>query len=63
MIGKRLHELRLERGLTLLDVAKALGTSKQTISRYEKEIITNIIPVKPPAAVTERIIGAMLKMA
>ena len=42
MIGKRLHELRLERGLTLLDVAKALGTSKQTISRYEKEIITNI---------------------
>ena len=42
MIGKRLHELRLERGLTLLEVANALGTSKQTISRYEKEIITNI---------------------
>ena len=42
MIGKRLRELRIARGLTLLEVAEAVGTSKQTISRYEKEIITNI---------------------
>lgn len=42
MLGKRLHDLRRARGLTLSEVAEAIGTSKQTISRYEKEIITNI---------------------
>ena len=42
MLGQKIHELRLARGLTLLEVAEAVGTSKQTVSRYEKGIITNI---------------------
>ena len=37
-----LRELRLARGLTLEEVAKAVGTSKQTIHRYERGIIANI---------------------
>ena len=46
MLGKRLKALRRERGLTLEALAAALGTSKQTIHRYERGIITNIPPEK-----------------
>lgn len=42
MLGRKIHDLRKARGLTLLEVAEAVGTSKQTVSRYEKGIITNI---------------------
>ena len=42
MIANRLKELRHERKLTLDEVAAALGTSKQTIHRYENGIISNI---------------------
>ncbi len=42
MLGQTIHALRKARGLTLLEVAEAVGTSKQTVSRYEKGIITNI---------------------
>lgn len=38
----RLKEMRLARGMTLEGLAKAVGTSKQTIHRYETGAITNI---------------------
>ena len=46
MLSNRLKELRRERGLTLEEVAAAVGTSRQTIHRYENGIITNIPPEK-----------------
>lgn len=42
MLAQKLRTLRQSRGLTLSEIAEAVGTSKQTISRYEKGIITNI---------------------
>ena len=35
--GKRLRHIRKERGMTQDDFAKLLGTSKQILSRYERE--------------------------
>ncbi|WP_315002307.1 helix-turn-helix transcriptional regulator [uncultured Selenomonas sp.] len=40
--GTRLKRMREARDLTQEDVAKALGVSKQTIHKYEKDIVTNI---------------------
>ncbi len=42
MLANRLKELRKEKGLTLDALAERLGTSKQTIHRYENGIISNI---------------------
>ena len=42
MLGKRLKALRRARGMTLEALAEALGTSKQTIHRYENGVINNI---------------------
>jgi repressor LexA len=42
MIAGRLKELRRAKGLTLDELAAAVGTSKQTIHRYENGIILNI---------------------
>lgn len=42
MIANKIRELRKQKKLTLDDVAEALGTSKQTIHRYENGIISNI---------------------
>lgn len=42
MIANRLKELRKKSKLTLDEVAASLGTSKQTIHRYENGIISNI---------------------
>lgn len=41
-IGKRIKAKRLEHAYTLEDLAKKVGTSKQTIQRYECGIISNI---------------------
>lgn len=38
----RLRELRKQRGLTLDALAEMVGTSKQTVQRYETGIITNV---------------------
>ena len=46
MLANNLKRLRKERKLTLDDIAEALGTSKQTIHRYENGIITNVPPEK-----------------
>ena len=40
--GSNIKKRRLELSLTLEDVAKRIGTSKQTIQRYEQGIISNI---------------------
>ena len=44
MKGFKLKELRRARGLTLDSLAELVGTSKQTIHRYENGTITNIPP-------------------
>ena len=41
-IGKRIRTLRKERQMSLEDLAKFVGTSRQTIQRYETAVITNI---------------------
>ncbi len=46
MLANNLKRLRKEKKLTLEALAEALGTSKQTIHRYENGIITNIPPEK-----------------
>ena len=40
--GERIKRLRKEKGITQLEMAKLLSTTKQTISKYEKGIVTNI---------------------
>ncbi len=42
MLKDNLRALRRERGLTLLELGERIGTSKQTIQRYECGIIDNI---------------------
>ena len=42
MVANKLKELRRKAGLTLEELADKLGTSKQTIHRYENGIIANI---------------------
>ena len=46
MIANRLKTLRKSKKMTQDELAAALGTSKQTIHRYENGIITNIPPEK-----------------
>ena len=41
-LGNRIKQERQKNGLTLDTVAKAVGTSRQTIFKYENNIITNI---------------------
>jgi len=40
--GERIKKLRIEKGITQSDMAKALNTTKQAISKYENGIVTNI---------------------
>ena len=42
MNAQKLKELRKKRGMTLEELAEKIGTSKQTIHRYENGIIANI---------------------
>ena len=46
MLAKKLKELRKGRGMTLEELAEAVGTSRQTIHRYENGRISNIPPEK-----------------
>ena len=41
-IGMRIKSAREQRGMTLDEVAKRCNTTKQTIFKYENEIVTNI---------------------
>jgi repressor LexA len=40
--GTRIRELRKSKGITQEEMAKRLHTTKQTISKYENGIVTNI---------------------
>lgn len=40
--GERIRKLRVAKGITQESMAKSLNTTKQTISKYEKGIVTNI---------------------
>lgn len=40
--GERIRELRRKKGLSQSELAQYLNTTKQTISKYEKSIVTNI---------------------
>ena len=42
MLSNKLKELRREKDMTLEDLAERIGTSRQTIHRYENGIISNI---------------------
>ena len=53
MVANKLKELRKSRGLTLEALADALGTSKQTIHRYENGVISNIPSEKVEALAKE----------
>lgn len=46
LVSERLRSLRKEKGLSLEQVAEMIGTSRQTIHRYETGVITNIPPDK-----------------
>ena len=41
-IGERIKSVRLQQALTLEDLSKKVGVSRQTLSRYETGIISNI---------------------
>lgn len=40
--GERIKALRKSKGITQMEMARLLHTTKQTISKYEKGIVTNI---------------------
>lgn len=40
--GDRIRKLREDKGLTQEELAKLLNTKRQTISKYEKSVVTNI---------------------
>lgn len=42
LIGSKIKELRLKRGLTQSELAKLLNTTKQNIYKYEKSVVVNI---------------------
>ena len=41
-VGQRIKQQRLKSGLSQVDLAKRIGVSKQTLYKYENDIITNI---------------------
>ena len=41
-IGSRLKKLRLDNNMTLDEVGTKIGTTKQTLYKYENGIVTNI---------------------
>ena len=40
--GKRIKHLRENKGINQTDLAKKIGVSKQTLYKYENDIVTNI---------------------
>ena len=49
-VGDRIKELRLKLGLSQVDFADKINVSKQTLYKYENDIITNIPSDKVEAA-------------
>jgi len=52
MVQNRIKELRKKNRLTLEELAAAVGTSKQTVQRYETGVISNIPPERVIALAT-----------
>lgn len=52
MISAKLKELRKSKGMTLDELAALIGTSKQTIHRYETGAIANVPPEKVESLAT-----------
>lgn len=50
--GERIRQLRISKGISQSELAKYLSTTKQTISKYEKSIVTNIPSDKVEAMAT-----------
>ena len=42
MLSEKIKLLRKEKGLSLEQLAEMIGTSRQTVHRYETGVITNI---------------------
>lgn len=49
-VGERIKEIRLKLGMSQVDFADKINVSKQTLYKYENNIITNIPPDKIEAA-------------
>ena len=49
-VGERIKELRIQSGLSQVDFADKINVSKQTLYKYENNIITNIPYAKIEAA-------------
>lgn len=43
--GKRLRMLRREKDITMIELAKAIGTTQPTISKYEREVHEPDLPM------------------
>lgn len=50
--GERIKHLRTAKGISQIELAKYLNTTKQTISKYENGIVTNIPSDKIEAMAT-----------
>ena len=49
-VGKRIKEIRTNLGMSQVDFANAIGVTKQTLYKYENDLITNIPSDKVEAA-------------
>ena len=52
--GQRIRKMRTEKGLFQSDLAKLVGVSKQTLYKYERDIVSNI-----PSDVIEKLASAL----
>jgi transcriptional regulator with XRE-family HTH domain len=41
-IGERIHNARMDKGMTMDELGKRIGVQKSAINKYEKGIVTNI---------------------
>ena len=41
-VGERIKDIRKRKNITQVDLAKRVGISKQTLYKYERNIVTNI---------------------
>ena len=46
MIGDRVKEMRLKMGMSMDDLAKMVGISRQAVYKYENGIVTNIPTIR-----------------
>ena len=47
--GQNLRSMRKERGMSMADLAERIGTSRQTVHRYESGVISNVPPERVEA--------------